>query len=196
MSTSDDHDELSDSDFIDYPEHYDDDDDDPHRARSLAMLPIPDLRFEQSYLKSIKAFVHIEQTSVSNESRKLEGQEIGKDVTPIVDSSHQLVKIDWGKVVWVTFRDQIISPLFQGALWYAMFSFLRRLISRRCYAIDRGLASGFIRPFFSLIGSHIRGIFPHLPHNAMGELGWWKWWTHGLGLRSSSPGSGNGIGRR
>lgn len=123
MSTSDDHDELSDSDFIDYPEHYDDDDDDPHRARSLAMLPIPDLRFEQSYLKSIKAFVHIEQTSVSNESRKLEGQEIGQDVTPIVDSSHQLVKIDWGKVVWVTFRDQIISPLFQGALWYAIFSF-------------------------------------------------------------------------
>ena len=128
MSTSDDHDGLSDSDFIDYPavaEHYDDDYHHSRQARSLAFLPIPDLRFEQSYLKLIKAFVHIEQTSVPNEKEdtKLERQEIGWDVTPIVDSSHQLVKIDWGKVVWATTRDHIISPLLQGALWYAKLSF-------------------------------------------------------------------------
>ena len=195
MSTSDDdHNALSDSDFIDYPaigEHYDDHDHHSHRARSLALLPIPDLRFEQSYLNSIKAFVHIEQTSIPNEERP----DIGRDVIPIVDSSHQLVRISWGRVVWATTRDQIVSPLVQGALWYASFLLSQFFASRRCYNY-RGLASGFIRPFFSLVGSHLRGFFPRLPsHKATSEPGWWKWWTHGLGLRTSSPGSGNGIGR-
>lgn len=125
MSTSDDHDGLSDSDFIDYPaiaEHYEDDKHHSHRANRL--LPIPDLRFEQSYLKSINAFVHVEQSSAPNVKvdAELEGPLIGREVTPVVDSSHQLVKIDWRQVIWATTRDQIISPLLQGALWYAKLS--------------------------------------------------------------------------
>ncbi|OJJ48854.1 hypothetical protein ASPZODRAFT_111051 [Penicilliopsis zonata CBS 506.65] len=43
--------------------------------------PLPDLRFEQSYLASLK----------------------GADT--------------WGRVAWITFRDQVLLPLVQGTLW-------------------------------------------------------------------------------
>jgi hypothetical protein len=123
----------SDSDLFESPEH-----DQRRRTTSLsrALLPvIPDLRFEQSYLKSIQPYVHIEEAEsqelrVVNEKGKgkekaelpREGEEqreqlIRRDVEPIVDSSHHLVRIEWGRVAWVTTRDQIISPLLQGALW-------------------------------------------------------------------------------
>jgi hypothetical protein len=100
-----------------------------HQPASLsrALLPvIPDLRFEQSYLKSIKGFVHVEEGPqergiVEGKGKGKEGLPQGaqvlRDVDPIVDSSHHLVRIDWSKVAWITTRDQVISPLLQGALW-------------------------------------------------------------------------------
>ena len=101
-----------------------------HQPASLprALLPvIPDLRFEQSYLKSIKGFVHVEegpQTRVivegkgkGKEELPQEAAQVRRDVSPIIDSSHHLVRIDWSQVAWITTRDQIISPLLQGALW-------------------------------------------------------------------------------
>jgi len=92
----------SDSDLFESPEH-----DQRRRTTSLsrALLPvIPDLRFEQSYLKSIQPYVHIEEAEsqelrVVNEKGKgkekaelpREGEEqreqlIRRDVEPIVDS--------------------------------------------------------------------------------------------------------------
>lgn len=119
----------SDSDPFESPEYT------HHRATSLSrsLLPvIPDLRFEQSYLKSIGNFVRVEKDphalgvvdGKGKEKVKLpqDGQEeivhvIRSDVKPIVDSSHHLVRIEWSRVAWVTVRDQVISPLLQGALW-------------------------------------------------------------------------------
>ncbi|KAL4883291.1 hypothetical protein BJY04DRAFT_185281 [Aspergillus karnatakaensis] len=50
-------------------------------ARRHTLPPLPDLRFEQSYLASIR----------------------GADT--------------WGRVAWITVRDQVLLPLFQGTLW-------------------------------------------------------------------------------
>lgn len=103
-------------------------------SRPRPYLPaIPDLRFEQSYLKSIKRFVHIEESSEPRRvDEKGKGKEnieqdlptdpeielvVRRDVTPIVDVSHRVIGIEWGQVIWVTTRDQVISPLLQGALW-------------------------------------------------------------------------------
>ncbi|KAI9877062.1 MAG: hypothetical protein M1830_004912 [Pleopsidium flavum] len=49
--------------------------------RKTTLPPLPDLRFEQSYLASLK----------------------GADT--------------WGRVVWITVRDQLFLPLIQGTLW-------------------------------------------------------------------------------
>ncbi|KAB8275035.1 hypothetical protein BDV30DRAFT_208135 [Aspergillus minisclerotigenes] len=59
---------------------------DPHRMirpapRRHHLPPMPDLRFEQSYLASIR------------------GAET------------------WGRVAWITVRDQVLLPLVQGTLW-------------------------------------------------------------------------------
>ncbi|KAL4919414.1 hypothetical protein BDW62DRAFT_178873 [Aspergillus aurantiobrunneus] len=59
---------------------------DRHRAfrsitRRHTLPPLPDLRFEQSYLASLK----------------------GADT--------------WGRVAWITIRDQVLLPLVQGTLW-------------------------------------------------------------------------------
>jgi len=168
----------SDSDPFESFEPYQD-----RSPRSRPLLPaIPDLRFEQSYLKSIKTFIHVEEDSeelrVVDEKRKGKAKAehsqdqntrvdatFRRDVTPIVDSLHHLVGIEWGNVFWVTTRDQVISPLLQGALW--------------------GVASHFLRPLMLSVGSHIRGRLPSFSPSQSKESGWWKWWTHGLGLGSA-----------
>ncbi|GKZ54776.1 hypothetical protein AnigIFM49718_010899 [Aspergillus niger] len=59
---------------------------DPHRmikpvSRRHHLPPLPDLRFEQSYLASLR----------------------GADT--------------WGRVAWITIRDQVLLPLIQGTVW-------------------------------------------------------------------------------
>ncbi|KAI9729971.1 MAG: hypothetical protein M1834_006169 [Cirrosporium novae-zelandiae] len=54
--------------------------------RKHNLPPLPDLRFEQSYLRSI------------------EGAE------------------GWGKIGWITVRDQVLLPLAQGTLWTLLLS--------------------------------------------------------------------------
>ncbi|PYH99461.1 DUF1770-domain-containing protein [Aspergillus ellipticus CBS 707.79] len=59
---------------------------DPHRmikpaSRRHNLPPLPDLRFEQSYLASLR----------------------GADT--------------WGRVAWITIRDQVLLPLIQGTVW-------------------------------------------------------------------------------
>ncbi|GAQ45408.1 DUF1770 domain-containing protein [Aspergillus tubingensis] len=58
----------------------------PHRmikpvSRRHQLPPLPDLRFEQSYLASLR----------------------GADT--------------WGRVAWITIRDQVLLPLIQGTVW-------------------------------------------------------------------------------
>ncbi|PGH23415.1 hypothetical protein AJ80_02525 [Polytolypa hystricis UAMH7299] len=49
--------------------------------RRAPLPPLPDLRFEQSYLRSLQ----------------------GAD--------------SWGRIAWITIRDQVLFPLIQGTLW-------------------------------------------------------------------------------
>ncbi|KAG6812900.1 hypothetical protein H0H92_015635 [Tricholoma furcatifolium] len=77
----------------------------PHNAQLPA---IPDLRFEYSYLRSIQRFITVTPShrslTVHDEKR--------------LRISQESVDIQWGKVVWITMRDQVISPLLQGALCF------------------------------------------------------------------------------
>jgi hypothetical protein len=78
-----------------------------HRTK----LPvIPDLRFEYSYLKSIQHFVEVEGLDEQGGWTQTKRAER-------FDQSFEVIKVQWGRVLWVTVRDQVISPLVQGALW-------------------------------------------------------------------------------
>lgn len=74
-------------------------------SASFKHIPaIPDLRFEQSYLKSIAPYITTRRVPSGEEEE--EGLEV--------------VGVEWRKVLWITTRDQLISPLLQGAIWYVI----------------------------------------------------------------------------
>lgn len=84
-------------------------------------LRIPDLRFEQSYLRSLRRFIHDDTPGHSNvdsdakpgESTRKGDREI--DVAGMESRAEAAapglygipVQIDWGGVLWVTSRDQV-----------------------------------------------------------------------------------------
>lgn len=114
-----------------YPPH-------KHTPDSRSRLPvIPDLRFEYSYLRSVSPYIQIERSTSSasvltdvhpvdpaheyerinipNDQKETEGNDKTLYPTPILAS--EIIHVQWGKVIWITVRDQVVSPLLQGALW-------------------------------------------------------------------------------
>lgn len=93
-----------------------------HRIR----LPIPDVRFEQTYLSRVLTCLHVEQQipgragDVNPPSSIDDPFTAATHVSPVITSSQQITRIDWGKLAWITVRDQVIMPLLQGMLWYVI----------------------------------------------------------------------------
>ncbi|EIW55309.1 uncharacterized protein TRAVEDRAFT_153692 [Trametes versicolor FP-101664 SS1] len=135
-------------------------------AERRRIPPVPDLRFEYSYVRSVAPYVHIEQ--MSSEQASIPTSEKGKEkavegvdaVEPTTGATRQVtdvVRVDWGRIVWITTRDQVISPLVQGALW--------------------GVASHFLRPLGAVLGLHFRA-----------------WWARGATRSKDAPEiEGNGV---
>ena len=102
---------------------------------SFSHIPaIPDLRFEQSYLKSIAPYLH---------TRTIDG----------AGSEHEaveIVSVQWNKILWITARDQILSPLLQGTLLQVLPYYLLPFV-RTDGTGNRGFVGLFIRPFFSSV---------------------------------------------
>lgn len=63
---------------------------------------IPDLRFERSYLKSIAPYVRTRRVAAGADG---------------IGEAREVVDVEWKKVLWITARDQLFSPLVQGSLW-------------------------------------------------------------------------------
>jgi len=98
-------------------------------------LPIPDLRFEQSYLKSIAPYIRRRDTvpksrrnanekednlKVEEKMDEVEAATLVAKVEDLPDERpSDIYAIEWQRVTYVTFRDQVISPLLQGLLWYS-----------------------------------------------------------------------------
>ncbi|KAI0742750.1 hypothetical protein C8Q80DRAFT_1108991 [Daedaleopsis nitida] len=132
-------------------------------AERRRIPPLPDLRFEYSYLRGVAQYVRLERphsqaaapntTSNKGKEKAAIGEgEAGEDVQL---SGGEVVHVQWGRVLWITTRDQVLSPLLQGAVW--------------------GVASHFLRPFGALLGAHIRA-----------------WWARG-GSRGNDAPEGNGV---
>ncbi|KAF9010114.1 hypothetical protein BDQ17DRAFT_1273845 [Cyathus striatus] len=130
--------------------------------RSSFQPPIPDLRFEYSYLRSIRPYVQLRRsTPLPEDSDDGEYEKIGLTLaekgkqkqSDIPAVGGEIIDVQWNKVLWVTTRDQVISPLLQGALW--------------------ALASYFITPFFADAGRSM-GTFvrTHLPSKEGLGISW------------------------
>ena len=107
----------------DYPLYPHDIEQDVYTPRKR--LPIPDLRFEQVYLKRIQDCIHIGPRDVKEKGKVLPGVVEIDDTdftssthtTPLINSSQRIVRIDWGRIFYITLRDQVMMPLLQGMLW-------------------------------------------------------------------------------
>ncbi|KAF8069092.1 hypothetical protein FPV67DRAFT_1105488 [Lyophyllum atratum] len=149
----------------------------PHQAR----LPvIPDLRFEHSYLRSISRYITVrrrqplERVRVEREYHddgfeRVEREKVEEfKPSTLSNVSSEVIDIQWSRVAWITTRDQVISPLLQGALW--------------------ALASYFLTPFSAQLGTQI-GSFARTrlsPSKEGAGVGWLRGWVSGLGLGSST----------
>ncbi|KAF5379024.1 hypothetical protein D9615_006071 [Tricholomella constricta] len=137
----------------------------PHQARLPA---IPDLRFEHSYLRSIQRYVTIHRRQPSDSVLGEKEESLRQLSTTSSNISSEVIDIQWGRVAWITTRDQIISPLLQGALW--------------------ALASYFLTPFSAQLGTRV-GKFARsnlsLPKEGSG-VGWLRGWVSGLGASGTS----------
>ncbi|PWN53611.1 hypothetical protein IE53DRAFT_383865 [Violaceomyces palustris] len=133
-------------------------DEDDHSLLEKVTLPqVPDLRFEQSYLATVRSFIHevdhrdpvqekISQrkgwetrfsaisekelvgfsTNEEEEAEQAGEEEKRGQVDEFVVEAGEKneselwlgdLRIEWGPLLYVTIRDQILSPLVQGALW-------------------------------------------------------------------------------
>ncbi|KAF9476956.1 hypothetical protein BDN70DRAFT_881735 [Pholiota conissans] len=161
-----------------------------HHAKTHLPV-IPDLRFESSYIRSVRRYIEVERVggsptdadvvdealrthyetldlSVDEQSNYLieEKEESAVVVVP-PSAPREIIRVQWKSVVWVTVRDQVISPLLQGALW--------------------ALASYYITPFSSQLGSRM-GTFVHKSIPTKEGLGvtWLRNWAKNIGFSNNS----------
>lgn len=109
--------------------------------------PVPDLRFEYSYTRSVSQYVHVERVPApSREKGKERAVDGGEDQDiGVVLEAGEVVRVDWGRVIWITTRDQVISPLLQGALWCVITLYM-------CRTIHKHALQGSCEPFPAAIG--------------------------------------------
>ncbi|WWC69570.1 uncharacterized protein I206_103513 [Kwoniella pini CBS 10737] len=150
------------------------------RKRVKQNMPVmPDLRFEQSYLLSIRPYLTPHPTSKGITKKGL--IEKGKPSGTLVTSAEEdrvfhwgrEVDVDWKNVIWVTLRDQVISPLVQGALWGWATIFLATtgtILRANLYPpnhVNRG----------RITGGPISKVDQARGGSIVGQSGWWKNWV-------------------
>ncbi|KDQ10277.1 hypothetical protein BOTBODRAFT_58196 [Botryobasidium botryosum FD-172 SS1] len=80
----------------------------------LNLPALPDLRFENSYLRSINPFITLHDADARGEIQKQEQESLAGVVAP---PDTPAVNVEWKGILWVTARDQVVYPLLQGFLW-------------------------------------------------------------------------------
>lgn len=146
--------------------------------RTEKLPVIPDLRFEYSYLRSIRHHIHIERMHVHSVSAQqhhsmstkelLDDYEKAKlpeeasqggaqclSVQGPSQGSKEVIHVQWKKAIWVTVRDQIMSPFLQGAFWCVVVP-QKFVSSSRALTIWQGSPRLLLQPVFSEFRFEIR----------------------------------------
>lgn len=94
------------------------------RRDSKPLLTVPDLRFESGYLKSISRYiVPVREVVVPVDE---DGHDLDPEDNDEIDElkgvkTTTIYGINWTGLLGVMFRDQVVSPLLQGLVWYVLF---------------------------------------------------------------------------
>ncbi|KAJ7901613.1 hypothetical protein B0H13DRAFT_1621800, partial [Mycena leptocephala] len=121
-----------------------------------ALTTVPDLRFEYGFLKSVRPYFRL-RTNDSKGKEKETDAHAGNVVAGPVDT----LDIQWLDVAWITTRDQVLSPLLQGALW--------------------AIAGHFLTPFYG----QARSFIPSPPEGGIAK--WLRSWVQSFATPPTSP---------
>ncbi|CAE6451787.1 unnamed protein product [Rhizoctonia solani] len=156
----------------------------------LPIKSFPDLRFEQAYLLALKPFVHIQADEPANEKSKSQASvgeptveaaalagPVGIDILTRgagVSRYGTPERIEWGKIAWVTIRDQVISPLVQGTVWGSASIFLGPASKKVAVSLQEMFVGSSSQQSVSSV----------TPRASRGEsnMGWLRSWVRGLGI--------------
>lgn len=92
-------------------------------SAKVPVIPIPDLRFEQTFLRSLQKYVDAGKPLTDTELALL--AEDGEDRPPQIQP---LAPITPGIVILAIVKDQILMPLLQGFLWSGFLLSLRPMM--------------------------------------------------------------------
>jgi len=143
------------------PKHVDLEAEQPRRD---ALHSVPDLRFEYGFLRSVRPYFRLRANDSSVKGKeKATGGETDPDAGNsglAVSGPADTLEIQWLDVAWVTTRDQVLSPLAQGALW--------------------AIAGHFLTPFLG----QARSFIPTPPEGGIAK--WLRSWAHSVVTPSAS----------
>jgi len=146
------------------PKHIDPQKDHPRRA---VLTAVPDLRFEYGFLKSVRPFFRLRPTATTvpespglREGAKGTGKGKEKAQAREREAATEVLEIQWLDVGWVTVRDQVLSPLVQGALW--------------------AIAAHLLSPFYP----QARSFIPSPPEGGIAK--WLRGWAKSFKVSSAS----------
>ncbi|CAE6405641.1 unnamed protein product [Rhizoctonia solani] len=158
-------------------------------SNPLPLRTLPDLRFEQAYLLALKPFVHIRANEPANERSKTRGsveepavesaalaEPVGFDIVTRgagVSKYGTPERIEWGKIAWVTIRDQVISPLVQGTVWGSASIFLGPASKK---------LAGSLREMFVGPSNHQSPSSTAPKARGDNNMGWLRSWVRSLGI--------------
>ncbi|KAK4687722.1 hypothetical protein P7C73_g2388, partial [Tremellales sp. Uapishka_1] len=148
-----------------------------------AVPPMPDLRFEQSYLLSIRPFLSPRPSKETVQEKGAVGEE--KESKTLVESADddsvfhwgREVDVNWKMVSWVTVRDQILSPLAQGIFW----GFGSLALGASSVYLRSALYPASHTPRGRLVGGPGSSTEAAGGGSAVGGTGWWRSWVKSWG---------------
>ncbi|KAJ3874216.1 hypothetical protein F5051DRAFT_417385 [Lentinula edodes] len=113
--------------------------------------PLPDLRFEVTYLKSIQPYIRFHQHPTNAKTKIPDFAEVDRITSMKTESlkileGEEVIEIEWMGVLWITVRDQIISPLIQGTLWALVSFYVSPFSARVGHGLVERLPSRPLRP--------------------------------------------------
>ncbi|KAJ6558679.1 hypothetical protein B0H10DRAFT_1726356, partial [Mycena sp. CBHHK59/15] len=127
--------------------------------RRVALTSVPDLRFEYGFLKSVRPYFRLRPDPVSGDPKGKRKEKEGEPPREATAESSEVLEIQWQDVAWVTTRDQVLSPLLQGALW--------------------AIAGYFLTPLYSNFYGQARSFIPTPPEGGIAK--WLRGWVRSFG---------------
>lgn len=146
------------------------------RRGRVPIPPIPDLRYEEGLLLSLKPFIHRSGPLYADVAAdKGKGKEQAVENAAIVRGAAEdlfagPISIDWGPALWVIMRDQVqyalrssadrvqmLSPLVQGALWLVGLRLATHTFRFVRGPPGRAAGSGATKPLLSRVWGAMTG---------------------------------------